>query len=150
MIHGNVYGSNEEASEVSMSKHAITWTVIFGVITLMFLKLPQMAATQDVVVNTYGALVEVDALARQKFVEPVESDRLVEGAIRGMMRQLDPYSGYIAPHELAAFERRSRGGYIGVGISIGIVDGRLIVIAPIAGSPADRPRDLRPAAGRRA
>ena len=84
-----------------MSKHGITWVVVFGVITLMFMRLPQMAATQDTVVNTYGALVEVDALIKQQYVEPIEGDRLVEGAIRGMMRQLDPYSGYIAPHELA-------------------------------------------------
>jgi len=102
----------------------------------MFLRLPQMAATQDAVVNTYGALVEVDALAKQQYVESIEGDRLVEGAIRGMMRQLDPYSGYIAPHELAAFERRSRGGYVGVGIMIGMVDDRPAVIAPIEGSPA--------------
>jgi len=119
-----------------MSKHAITWTVIFAVITLMFLRLPQMAATQDVVVNTYSALVEVDALTRQQFVEPIESDRLVEGAIRGMMLKLDPYSGYISERELASFERRNRGGYIGVGIFVGIDAGRLRVIAPIPGSPA--------------
>ncbi len=119
-----------------MSRHALTWLAVFAVITLMFLRLPQMAATQDAVVNTYSALVEVDALAKQQYVEPIEGDRLVEGAIRGMMRQLDPYSGYIAPHELATFERRSRGGYVGVGIVIGMVGDRPAVIAPIEGSPA--------------
>jgi len=119
-----------------MTRHGLTWVIVFGVITLMFLRLPQMAATQDAVINTYGALVEVDALARQQYVEPIEGDRLVEGAIRGMMRQLDPYSGYIAPRELAAFERSSRGGYVGVGIMIGIVDDKPAVIAPIEGSPA--------------
>jgi len=119
-----------------MSKHAITWTVIFGVITLMFLKLPQMAATQDVVVNTYSPLVEVDALVRQQYVEPVESNQLVDGAIRGLMRELDPYSGYISGRELAAFERRNSGEYIGVGVYLGFDAGRLIVIAPIPGSPA--------------
>jgi len=119
-----------------MSKHAITWTVIFGVITLMFLRLPQMAATQDVVVNTYGALVEVDALVRQQYVEPVESDQLVDGAIHGMMRELDPYSGYISGRELAAFERRNSGDYIGVGVYLGFDAGQLTIIAPIPGSPA--------------
>ncbi len=102
----------------------------------MFVRLPQMAAKQDAVLNRYSALVEVDALAKQRFVEFFEDDRLVEGAIRGMMQQLDPYSGYIAPQELASFERRTHGDYIGVGIEVGIVDGAPVVIAPVEGSPA--------------
>jgi len=86
--------------------------------------------------NVYGPLVEVDALCRQQYVEPIHDTRLVEGAVRGMMLRLDPYSGYIAPHELATFERRSRGDYTGIGIEIGYRLGRLEVIAPIEGSPA--------------
>jgi len=102
----------------------------------MFLQLPQIAAKHDAVLHAYSALVEVDALARQQFVEPVESSRLVDGAIRGLLLQLDPYSGYIAPNELPAFERRNRGEFIGIGIEVGIRDGKLTVIAPVEGSPA--------------
>jgi carboxyl-terminal processing protease len=102
----------------------------------MFLQLPRMMAKQDVVLHTYSALVEVDALARQQFVEPIEGDRLVDGAIRGLLLQLDPYSGYIAPNELPSFLRHSRGDYSGIGIEVGIQDDQLIVIAPIEGSPA--------------
>ncbi len=123
---------------MAMSRHGIIWVALFAVMTLMFLRLPQMAARQDSVVNTYSALVEVDALARQRYVEVLDGDRLVEGAIRGMMLQLDPYSGYIAPRELAAFERRSHGGYVGVGIAVGMRDGTPSVIAPIENSPAAR------------
>ncbi len=119
-----------------MSKHSLTWIAIIVVITTMFLKLPPMVAKQDAVLRTYGALVEVDALARQKYVEPVLDDRLVHGAIRGMMMQLDPYSGYIAPNELPAFERRNDGEYIGIGVELGYRDGHLEVVAPIEESPA--------------
>ena len=117
-------------------KQSITWVVVFGVILLMFLQLPPMAAKQDSVVHTYSALVEVDALAKQQFVDPIEDDRLVDGAIRGMMFQLDPYSGYIAADELPAFERRSRGDFSGVGVEVGMQGGQLTVIAPAEGSPA--------------
>ncbi len=117
-------------------KHGITWVVVFGVIVLMFLQLPPMAAKQDSVVHTYSALIEVDALAKQRFVESIEDDRLVDGAIRGMMFQLDPYSGYISPGELPVFERRSRGDYGGVEIEVGMQRGQLTVIAPVEGSPA--------------
>jgi len=119
-------------------KHGITWVAVFGVIMLMFLRLPPMAATQDAVVHTYSALVEVDALAKQQYVEPILDDRLVDGAIRGMMLQLDPYSGYIAPEELPAFERRSRGDFSGVGLELGAWGGQIVVISPVEGSAAAR------------
>ena len=119
-----------------MHKHGVTWLVLFGMVTVMFLRLPPMAARQDSVLNTYGTLVEVDALARQHFVEPVQDDRLVEGAVRGMLFQLDPYSGYLTPDELAAFERRKAGHYTGVGIELGMRGGLPTVITPVEGSPA--------------
>jgi carboxyl-terminal processing protease len=119
-------------------RHTLTWIAIIGLIVLMFLRLPPMAATQDSLLHTYGPLIEVDALCRQQYVEAIRDDRLLEGAIRGMMLRLDPYSGYIAPDELSSFERRSRGDYSGVGIEVGFRDGRLTVIAPIEGSPAAR------------
>lgn len=129
-----------------MHRHTLTWIIIFGVIAVMFVQLPQIAAKHDAVLTTYSALVEVDALARQKFVERITDDRLVDGAIRGMMLQLDRYSGYISPEELPAFRRRTRGDFIGVGVALGVRDGNLTIIAPIAGSPAAqagaRPGDI--------
>ena len=119
-----------------MPRYGLTWIAIFIAIALMFVRLPQMVAKQDAVLHTYSALVEVDALIHQKFVEPITNDRLVHGAIRGMMFQLDPYSGYIAPDELPAVMRSSRGDYIGIGVELGIRNGYLTVIAPIDGSPA--------------
>jgi len=119
-------------------KHGIIWVILFGVIVLMFLQLPPMAAKQDSVIHTYSALVEVDALAKQQFVDLIDDDRLVEGAIRGMMLQLDPYSGYISPEELPTFERRNRGDFSGAGVEIGMQHGEITVIAPVEGSPAAR------------
>lgn len=119
-----------------MLRSNITWLALFAVITVMFLRLPPMVARQDSVLNTYRALVEVDALAKERYVEPIHDARLVEGAIRGMMHRLDPYSGYIAPEELPAFERRYAGHHIGIGLEIGLRDGRPVVIAPLEGGPA--------------
>lgn len=114
----------------------LVWLALFVVVALMIVQLPPILARQDSVVHTYSALVEVDALAKQKFVEPLESNRLVDGAIRGMLLQLDPYSGYISPDELPSFERRQHGEFNGVGLELGIDAGRLTIIGPIEGSPA--------------
>ncbi len=118
-----------------MHRHGLTWLVVFAVVIVMFLRLPAMVAKQDSVVNTYRTLVEVDALAKQRFVEPIEDRHLVDGAIRGMLSQLDPYSGYLAPDELVAFEQRSAGGYIGIGIDVGMLNGQPTVIAASEDGP---------------
>jgi len=121
-----------------MHKHSVTWLSLFVIVAVMFLQLPPLVARQDSVLNTYRALVEVDALARQNYIDAIEDDRLVHGAIRGMMFQLDPYSGYLAPEELSAFERRSAGDYSGIGVEIGMLGGRPTIIAPFEASPAAR------------
>ena len=48
-----------------MSTRNLAWLAVFSVVVVMFLLLPPMVARQDSVLNTYRALVEVDALARQ-------------------------------------------------------------------------------------
>lgn len=121
-----------------MPKNNYVWVLIFGLMVLMFLRLPPMVARKDWMLDTYRALVEADAIARQQYVEPITDERLVHGAIRGMMNRLDPYSGYIAPNELPDFERRSAGDYVGLGMELGVKGDQPVVIAPVEGGPAAR------------
>lgn len=121
-----------------LRRESFYWVFVLALVSLMFVRLPPMAAKQETILGTYRTLVEVDALARRQYVEPIHDDRLVDGAIRGMMLQLDPYSGYISPAELPDFERRSAGDYVGLGIEIGFADGQPTVIAAVEGSPAAR------------
>jgi len=120
-----------------MSKRNLIWLAVIGVISFGFYRIALLASQQDSIYRTYAPLVEVDALIHQKYVEPIEDDRLVDGAIRGMMLELDPYSGYIAPDELAAYRHSAAGRYIGIGVHLGMHDGQLTVIAPIEQSPAE-------------
>lgn len=121
-----------------MHRNGLLGLAFFGVVALLFLRLPPMVAKQDAMYNTYRALVEVDALAKQQFVEPIRGNRLVDGAIRGMLLQLDPYSGYISSEELAAFRRRNAGRYVGTGVAVGVRDGKLTIITPMDDSPASK------------
>jgi len=105
-------------------------------VVVMFLRLPPIVARQDLIFHTYGALVEVDALVRQRYVEELDDDRLAVGAIRGMLRELDPYSRYYTAEELAAASRRIEGHYVGIGVEVGMVDGQPTVITPLEGGPA--------------
>lgn len=117
-------------------KTSLIWLTIFIMAAVMFTRLPQMIASQDSVVRTFSPLVEVDALARKFYIEPVEEPRLVEGALRGMMSELDPYSDYLSPAHLEIHRRRQRGEHVGVGIEMATRDEALIVLTALPGSPA--------------
>ena len=119
-----------------MSRRNLVWLVVLAALAFLFYRLPRMAAGPDPLNRVYSPLLEVDALIRQNYVEAVPDPRLAEGAIRGIMRELDPYSGYIGPAEMEAFRRTTTGRYIGIGIEAGIQHGKLVVIAAIDEGPA--------------
>ncbi|MCP4251140.1 MAG: S41 family peptidase [bacterium] len=119
-----------------MSKRNAIWLAVVAVVAFGFYRLALLASQQDTVYRTFAPLVEVDALVHQKFVDPIEDQRLVDGAIRGMMLKLDPYSGYIPPDQLSSFRHWAAGEYVGIGVHLGTDHGLLTVIAPIEQSPA--------------
>jgi len=67
-----------------------------------------------------------------------DSDR-VWGAIQGMTASFDdPYTVFFPPTESKAFADEIAGAFEGVGMEVGIKDGKLIVVAPLKGTPAER------------
>ncbi|MGB9742701.1 MAG: S41 family peptidase [candidate division WOR-3 bacterium] len=72
------------------------------------------------------------------YVEPVDSDRLVREAIKGMLNALDPYSEYLDESDFKELRIRTEAQFGGIGIHIGMVEQQLTVIAPIEGTPAAR------------
>jgi carboxyl-terminal processing protease len=70
------------------------------------------------------------------YVGEVESDRLVYGAITGMLGTLDPHSSFFDPKAYAQMRERQEGRYYGLGISISVVDGDITVASVFEESPA--------------
>ncbi|MEZ4405604.1 MAG: S41 family peptidase [Polyangiales bacterium] len=85
-----------------------------------------------------GVLAQVLAHIENSYVDPVDQDRLVDGAIRGMVDTLDPHSAYLNPEEYTLLESDTTGQFGGVGVEIDARGEWLTVIAPIPGSPAAR------------
>ena len=120
-----------------MPKRNLAWVVVIVLIAAGLWKLPKTAATLDSLDKTFGPMMAVRAKIAEHYVDTVEDDELVAGAIRGMLSELDPYSNYISPEDIAEFNKMAGGEYGGIGIEIGkIRDGRLIVVTPIEDSPA--------------
>lgn len=68
-----------------------------------------------------------------------DAQRRVYGAIEGMAASLgDPYTAFFPPAESKSFAEQISGNFEGVGMEIGQKDGRLVVVSPIKGSPAER------------
>jgi carboxyl-terminal processing protease len=72
------------------------------------------------------------------YVEPVDSDKLVRAAIKGMLNSLDPYSEYLDESDFKELRIKTEAQFGGIGIHIGMVEEQLTVIAPIEGTPAAR------------
>lgn len=119
-----------------MPKRGMIWIATCVVLAVAFLRLSPMVAREGTLLGDYSMLIEVDALVRKNYVEPIPSDRLARWAIEGMMNGLDPYSGFITPEKREAFERHTSGETIGTGIDFDLRDGRWVVSAAIEGSSA--------------
>jgi carboxyl-terminal processing protease len=91
--------------------------------------------------DTYDELkvfTEVLSHIENKYVEPVDPDQLIDGAIRGMLDTLDPHSSYMKKSSYDELKVDTKGEFGGIGIQISVKDHQLVVISPIEDTPADR------------
>ncbi|TCD06719.1 S41 family peptidase [Erythrobacteraceae bacterium CFH 75059] len=101
---------------------------------------------------TTAALASVDARAAPEFgklfaaferikasyVDQVDDETLIRGAINGMLAALDPHSAYLDGSDLQRLETMIDGNYSGLGLSVVQEDGAVKVISPFRGSPAEQ------------
>jgi len=75
---------------------------------------------------------------RSEYVEAVSGDQLDIAAVDGMVASLDPHSAFLDAAEYEAMRVSTTGHYSGVGIEVAEQDGKVVVVTPIDGSPAER------------
>jgi carboxyl-terminal processing protease len=81
---------------------------------------------------------EILTLLELSYVEEVNSESLIDGAITGMLRSLDPHTSYMPPESYKEMQVETSGKFGGLGIEISMRGGVLTVISPIEGTPADK------------
>ena len=79
---------------------------------------------------------EILSLLEANYVEKVDANDLVDGAIRGMLKTLDPHTSYLPPEAFTQMKVETSGRFGGLGIEITIRKGILTVVAPIEDTPA--------------
>lgn len=83
-------------------------------------------------------LGRVLAIVERAYVEPVDREKLLEGAVKGMVAELDPHSSYLPPAEYAELRADTEGRFAGIGVEVEARDEAITVVAPIDGAPASR------------
>jgi carboxyl-terminal processing protease len=82
------------------------------------------------------AFSEILSLVESSYVEEVDSEDLIDGAISGMVKSLDPHSSYLPPKSYKDMLVDTSGKFGGLGIEISIKKGILTVVSPIEETPA--------------
>jgi carboxyl-terminal processing protease len=94
-------------------------------------------ATEDKVPEHYAAFSAALKAIESNYVDKVDDENLVTGAIRGMLATLDPHSSYFTPREYAQMRERQEGHYYGLGITIqNTPEGDVMAMGVFEGSPA--------------
>ena len=83
-------------------------------------------------------MTQIIRLVSENYVEDVDMNDILEGAIIGLLDRLDPHSSYISSDQLELINEQFDGEFEGIGIEFSILGGFITVISPIPGTPSDR------------
>lgn len=122
-------------SHSSILHNLLTKTVVLWCTMLCLYPSQSMAKEQ----NAYKSLetfANVLSILENNYVEEIETEEVVQGAIKGMLEVLDPHSSYMKPESFKDLQIETKGSFSGIGIEITQKDGALVVVSPIEGTPA--------------
>ena len=91
----------------------------------------------DNIFDQLNKFKDVLSLTEKFYVENVDTPKLVESAINGLLEKLDPHSVYIPASQLQGIKEDFQGNFEGIGIEFDIIDDTLTVITAIHGGPSE-------------
>lgn len=119
-------------------------TLLSLVFSSLFFIAPQVSfadISQEQREATYHQLevfANVLSILQENYLEEIDADTTIEGAIGGMLLSLDPHSSYLTAEDFDELQEETRGNFSGVGIELTIRENIITIISPIAGTPADK------------
>ena len=120
-----------------MKKQILSYILLI-IIGLAIGVLIQPLISNDGLYDQIRKYQEVLSNAVKNYVEPVDTQKLTESAIRGMLNELDPHSVYITADEMKAVDEDFQGSFEGIGIQFDVIDDTIVVISPIADGPSEK------------
>ncbi|MEK7249599.1 MAG: S41 family peptidase, partial [Bacteroidota bacterium] len=91
----------------------------------------------DNIYDQLNKFKDVLSMAQKSYVEDVDTQKLTESAIRGMLGDLDPHSVYITASEMQRVKEEFQGSFEGIGVEYAVLNDTLMVVTPIVGGPSE-------------
>ncbi|MBU1657955.1 S41 family peptidase [bacterium] len=112
-------------------------TLLFS--TTLFAKTEEKKESKEASrLESLAKFTKVISIVEQYNVDDVTIEELMDKALQGMMSNLDAHSNYLTQKDYKSLKVQTNGEFGGLGITVGVKDGALTVIAPIEGTPADK------------
>lgn len=88
--------------------------------------------------DEWRRFINVINIIEKNYVDKLEFNEILKKSLEGLLNNLDAHSGYLKPTAFSDMNIKTKGEFGGLGITVGIRDGALTVIAPMEGTPADK------------
>ncbi|MCX7908733.1 MAG: S41 family peptidase [Ignavibacteria bacterium] len=90
--------------------------------------------------NIYQQIKKIDKvlnIAVKNYLEPVDTQKLGEAAVKGILSELDVHSVYISADEMKRVSEEFQGSFEGIGIEFDVINDTIVVVSPIPGGPSE-------------
>ena len=87
--------------------------------------------------EAYLKFTKIVQLIEEQYVDDINASDIINNALKGMLSNLDAHSSFMDKKETKELQVQTHGEFGGLGITVGMKDGALTVIAPLEGTPAD-------------
>lgn len=119
---------------LSLTAAMLTGSVLSGALLIRFWPAPASSPHSDL-----AKVEQVYSVLKGRYYTPVDQNKMVEGAINGMIKALDdPYTTYMTPQETDGFHESIAGSFEGIGAEIREEGGQIVIVSPIHGTPAEK------------
>ncbi|WP_288525833.1 S41 family peptidase [uncultured Clostridium sp.] len=124
---------------IGVSVYAGNRLTAFGILPITSVSAVQSSLEKVNDTKNFKKVLEVREMLYRWYDGEIDDSKLAEGAIKGMVSSLgDQYTYYMNGKEFSDFKEKSQGNYMGIGIQVAFKDGKIVVISPIQGGPAEK------------
>ena len=94
--------------------------------------------TKDSKLEAYIKFTNIVQIIEEQYVDDLNASDIINKALKGLLSNLDAHSSFMDAKETKELQVQTHGEFGGLGITVGMKDGALTVIAPLEGTPADK------------
>ncbi|MBI5475517.1 MAG: S41 family peptidase [Ignavibacteriales bacterium] len=120
------------------NRFSITTVGFIFIISLLLGMQIDKLVSGDSIFEQLSKFKDVLSYAEKYYVEEVDTPKLVESAINGMLSSLDPHSVYIPASQMQRVTEDFQGNFEGIGVEFEVLNDTLMVVNPLAGGPSEQ------------